>query len=1089
MKPRLFSFASTALLKSAPALIVIAFASGVTQAASRFWDLNGVTAGLGAGSGTWDLSATNWNTATAGTATTVAFAIVDDAFFQTAGANNPVTLGVDLTANSITQTTGGTATTINSGGGTQITLTTGNITNSGNQPFVINPNIVLGANGTINASNAITLAGVVSGSGFGFTKTGGNTLTLAGANTYTGATTIGTAGSAGSAGTLTVSGAAGSIATSSGITINGSGSRLLLDNTAGNVDRIINTGAVNLSVGGELSLTGNATTATSETFGSLAVGSGNQIVTIASAAGLVTTLNAGAVSNAFTRTGNGTALIRGTSLDQSAATNVSQFTLGDGGASLTFVGTNTLNNGTVSDATQAVKIVPYLFGDTAVGGNGKNFVTYDTTLGLRVLNATEGTTLADVSTTEASPVNAVAFSGIVTNPGLTVNSLLFNAASQTLDGSGALTINSGAVAAVANNAFIDIGFSSLVLGNGEGVITATTGNTLTISTPISVTASGGLTKAGGGTLRLGAASHSYTGTTTINQGTLSYINAANESFGALNGVGTVQNAAGAGTLAFTQAASTTYNIGTITNSTTSGATGAFTLNAGASSGTTSTTIATINGTSTSVVNLGGNSTGITNITNVLNTAGQTVNFNAGTVNLNGTGAFGSTMVVNGATVNTASATANNINFQNVVNLQVLSGTLNVRQLNGLRIGNQFGAQLPNGASNATALQSGGIINFTNSASFSLGNNATTGPFTATFALSGGLFDSSTSTGTILIGAGATGGGISSFNFSGGTLLWRGTISGSQGAGAQQSFVWTGGTLAVGTYTATNLTSTQGTAVVIGTTNTLTNAGGILAPGGVGTGGITLITGNYNVTPLTAASYAVDIGSATAAAAFQSGAAFYDTTTVSGTVVLGGTLNVSLINGFTPAAQSFTILTGTSFTGSFSNVSGGKVSLAGGATFDVTVVGGNTVVLNNYTAAASNTYASWIGGFGVGGQTGANQDFDNDNLSNSVENVLGSNPSVYSAGLTQISATASSVKFRHNQSNTIATDVTGSYQWSPDLVNWAASGVSIGATTATIGHVTITDVNAPANDLIEVTVTVTTGPATKLFGRLVATKAP
>ncbi len=148
-----------------------------------------------------------------------------------------------------------------------------------------------------------------------------------------------------------------------------------------------------------------------------------------------------------------------------------------------------------------------------------------------------------------------------------------------------------------------------------------------------------------------------------------------------------------------------------------------------------------------------------------------------------------------------------------------------------------------------------------------------------------------------------------------------------------------------------------------------------------------------------------------------------------------------------------------------------------------------MTLSDYQSTATNDYTSWIAGFSVGGQTAANDDFDNDNLDNVVENVLGSNPSVYSNGLTQVSASTGSFKFQHDQSNTIATDVTKSYQWSTDLVNWAASGASLGGTTATIGATTITDVAAPGNDVIEVTVTVTSGPATKVFGRLVATKAP
>ena len=183
-----------------------------------------------------------------------------------------------------------------------------------------------------------------------------------------------------------------------------------------------------------------------------------------------------------------------------------------------------------------------------------------------------------------------------------------------------------------------------------------------------------------------------------------------------------------------------------------------------------------------------------------------------------------------------------------------------------------------------------------------------------------------------------------------------------------------------------MTSTQGLAVGA-TTNTLTNAGsGTLSPGYTNNGGRTAITGNYSVTSASA-SYAVEIGSATAATAFQSGAAFYDNTTVSGTVALGGLLNVSLISGFTPTTQTFTILTGSSITGTFSNVSGGKVTLPGGATFDVTNTG-TAVTLSNYqSVVGGSTYASWQAQNGPTSQT-IDQDHDSDGVSNGVEYFIG-----------------------------------------------------------------------------------------------------
>lgn len=140
-------------------------------------------------------------------------------------------------------------------------------------------------------------------------------------------------------------------------------------------------------------------------------------------------------------------------------------------------------------------------------------------------------------------------------------------------------------------------------------------------------------------------------------------------------------------------------------------------------------------------------------------------------------------------------------------------------------------------------------------------------------------------------------------------------------------------------------------------------------------------------------------------------------------------------------------------------------------------------------APSNTYATWIAGFpGAAGAPGFGQDADGDGVTNGVEHVLGTDPSASSSGLVQVSSTGTSVKFRHTLTNDLASDVTRTYQWSTDLVNWNASGATnAGGTTAAISSSTITDNAAPANDVIEVTVSVTGGPSGKVFARLVATQ--
>jgi len=272
---------------------------------------------------------------------------------------------------------------------------------------------------------------------------------------------------------------------------------------------------------GELSLAGNGATASvTETIGGLTIGTGSlstwQTISLSgTGADQLVTLAA----SGFTRVNNSTALIRGTNLGLQG-TNATRFTLGST-AGLTFVGTTTANGSTPGTATD-VKIVPYLFGDTGAAGNGNSFVTYDTTGGLRPLASGEYTTLSAGYTAPANRENVNAFNGTITAASPTVNSLRFNTANQTLSGSGTFTVNSGAVAAVANNVFIGGGFSGLTLGDGtwnEGVLTASSGNTLRISAPLTITNNGALTKTGAGTVLLTAPS-TYTGVTRINQGIL-----------------------------------------------------------------------------------------------------------------------------------------------------------------------------------------------------------------------------------------------------------------------------------------------------------------------------------------------------------------------------------------------------------------------------------------------------------------------------------------------------------------------------------------------------------------------------------------
>lgn len=423
--------------------------------------------------------------------------------------------------------------------GNRITLG-GNITQSDNSLQTINLNMILSGTRTFTQSSAaasttgnIVVNGILSGSG-GLIKAGANTattslyntLTLTAANTYTGTTTA-------ASGSLILSGA-GSVLNSSAIYVdNGasynsivsSGGRLLLDNTAGNVNRIGDAVPVYLRSVGQLQLTGNATADTTETIGQINLGGtvagGRGIITLdGAAAGRLHTLAAAGL----TRNTTSTLLVRGTNLGQ-AETNATRITLAST-SGLTFVGTSSAS-GTVPSSVKDIRIIPYMVGDITATGNGSGFVTYDAISGLRPLAASEYTVLTAGFVNTATPENATGFNGTIAAANPTVNSLRFiNTSATTMTGTGSLTIASGALANFGTAATTINGFSSITLGDGtwnEGIITAH-GSTLTINSPINVTGGGGITKAGASEVILTAA-NTYMGETNIHQGRLTISNA------------------------------------------------------------------------------------------------------------------------------------------------------------------------------------------------------------------------------------------------------------------------------------------------------------------------------------------------------------------------------------------------------------------------------------------------------------------------------------------------------------------------------------------------------------------------------------
>ena len=490
-----------------------------TKAATLYFDNNGATAGLSSGSASWDTTTAVWSTSNAGTVATTTWVQGSDAGFQN-GAAITLTLPSSTTiqVNSLADGTGGTVTNINgtSASTSILQLGAGGITKSGSAGTMTLGsllNVELTANQTWSPGAALNVDSVVSGN-FNLTKTGSSTLTMSGTNVYAGATTV-------NLGTMTISGANGSILNTSGITISGSGANqsatLLLDNsTADNTNRIANGTSIALSNGGELRYQDNTATNSSETAGAVTVGTGQSTVTVRGSTSRVGTLNL----TSLTRSNDGLLLVRGSTLGGQAS-SVGRLILADGGTSLgTQVGTNTSATGATGSVTN-LKIVPWIVGDTSVSNQGGNFVTYDTSSGLRALGTNEyvkdtgltsATTDANYRLTAASQADTV---------NRTLNSVnITNAAGVITGASGtSLTVTSGAMFSSGASATIG-GYDSINLGNGEGIVfvTSSSGN-FKLNSTVNVSSGGGLTKGGAGSLTL-TKNNGYTGATTIDFGTL-----------------------------------------------------------------------------------------------------------------------------------------------------------------------------------------------------------------------------------------------------------------------------------------------------------------------------------------------------------------------------------------------------------------------------------------------------------------------------------------------------------------------------------------------------------------------------------------
>jgi fibronectin-binding autotransporter adhesin len=749
-------------------------------------------------------------------------------------------------------------------------------------------------------------------------------------------------------------------------------------------------------------------------------------------------------SRAITLAGGTTINATGTSA-ASSLTLAGTFTTGDGGAkTITFAGGNTGAN-TVSsllaNATDAsVLTVVKNGGGTWALTNANNSFTGP-------LNLNQGTLIVSSINDSGVPSNIGQGVSFRMGNAASTGTLIYTGAAQSInrtvqignnaappvvgdtgggmiqnDGAGLLTFNATPVFNTPLDTASGTGANRVLTlkGSNNGKITGIIQNNTNSGGGGTTTV--GVTKAGAGTWTLEGA-NTYSGPMVVSEGTLTISGSRNVNAGTINVGGTA-------------AVSSVLNL----DNTGTYGTGQIVLG---SNGATSSTINQSAGAITSVGGSGlimGNNTAATNSTYALSGGSLT--------------AVSIIMGTNGATTGT-----------HVTNFS-LSGT-GALTATTLRIGRYDSAAAYN--SDNTFTQTGGTATVTN---LGLGgralDTASTGPIVAKLVLTGGTFSATNFASLSAGGAAAPENGNTSTITIGGTAqVTLPAFPTVRGTNSTATLTFDGGTLIPAATSATYMSgltnafiTANGAKIDVPTAKDITiaqalenapSAVGSLTKSGVGT--LILTGANTYTGDTTVVDGILDISSTYLA----------DTSTLTIGTVAASPAVLNLPNAGTDTVASLVI--------------DGVVQPNN--LYDSSNSGGAITGLGKIQVGpASNTYANWLAANSPA--TGFSTDTDKDGVPNGVENVLGTNPNTSSAGLTQISATPTSVTYQHTLNPTIASDVSYSYQWSSDLTEWKASGVA--NTAGTIGTIVP---SAPVSGVVTVTTTRSGTASSKLFTRIKA----
>ncbi|HSI52307.1 MAG TPA: DUF4347 domain-containing protein [Ideonella sp.] len=392
----------------------------------------------------------------------------------------------------------------------------------------ISHGVVLGSlGGTIDASNDVTLSGVVSGSG-DLTKSGNSQLTLSGTNTFTGAVTI-------TGGTLALSGGA-ALADSVAVTVSNGTLSLTTSETIGSLagSASVALGANTLTVGGDN---------TSTTFSGVIDGTGGLTK---AGTGTLTLSGANTYLGATTVSAGGLSLSGGSSIaDTSAVTVASGATLSlDGG------------------------------GETigSLAGAGNVVLSYKLTTGGDNTSTTFSGVISSTNTSGITKAGSGSFtlSGSNTYTGSTTISAgtLVLAGGHAVADTSAVTVNSGATLSLSTSESIGSLAGSGAVDSGSRTL-STGGNSTSTTFSGTLTGSAELIKYGSGTFTLsGSNASSLSGGIRITGGTLSVADDANLGAGTVTLNGGALSVTGSTTIDNTIALNTSGNLTVSTGSVT-----------------------------------------------------------------------------------------------------------------------------------------------------------------------------------------------------------------------------------------------------------------------------------------------------------------------------------------------------------------------------------------------------------------------------------------------------------------------------------------------------------------------------------------